>query len=92
MKGRAALSRLTFFYLVRRGVSYYHNECKLSHYADDTTFGCLFDILEKFGKVSGLPVNCEKLELAGLTPRKDQPKFLCCDKNLKWADGKVRIK
>ena len=60
MKGRAALSRLTFFYLVRRGVSYYHNECKVSHYADDTTFGCLFDILEKFGKVSGLPVNCEK--------------------------------
>ena len=46
-------------------------ECKLSQYADDTTLILdgtpkslerSFAILEKFGEVSGLQVNCEKTE------------------------------
>ena len=52
-----------------KGVTVGSTECKLSQYADDTTlildgtresFKRSFTILEKFGEVSGLRVNCAK--------------------------------
>ena len=49
-----------------------------------------FYILEKFGEVSGLRVNCEKTEALWIGSKKGSNKILCSDKNLKWADSKVR--
>ena len=43
-------------------------------------------ILERFGEISGLKVNCEKTEV--LLKRSNQ--ILCPDKNLTWANGKVK--
>ena len=52
-----------------KGITVGSTECKLGQYADDTTLildgtqellECSFAILDKFGKVSGLRVNCEK--------------------------------
>ena len=54
-----------------KGITVGSTECKLSQYADDTTLILdgtpkslerSFAILEKFGEVSGLQVNCEKTE------------------------------
>ena len=54
-----------------KGIAVGSTECNLSQYADDTTpildgtpksLERSFAILEKFGEVSGLRVNCEKTE------------------------------
>ena len=50
----------------------------------------LFTILEKFGKVLGLRVNCEKIEALWIGSKKGSNQILCSDKNLEWADGKVK--
>ena len=53
-----------------KGITVGRNKCKLNQYADDTTlildgtqksFEHSFAILEKFGEVSGLQVNGEKI-------------------------------
>ena len=49
-----------------------------------------FTILEKFGEVSGLRVNCEKTEALWIGSKKGSNQILCSDKNLKWSDGKVK--
>ena len=46
--------------------------------------------MEKFGEVSGLRVNCEKNEALWIGSKKGSNQILCSDKNLKWADSKVR--
>ena len=48
-----------------------------------------FRILE-FGEVSGLRVNCEKTEALWISSKKGSNQTICSDKNLKWADGKVK--
>ena len=76
-----------------KGVTVGSTECKLSQYADDTTLESLersFAILDKFGEVSGLRVNCEKTEALWIGSKKGSNQIICCDKNLKWADGKVK--
>ena len=54
-----------------KGIKVGSTKCKLSQYADHTTMildgsqkslQCLFAILEEFGEVLGLQVNCEKTE------------------------------
>ena len=49
-----------------------------------------FAILDKFGEVSGLRVNCEKTEALWIGSKKGSNQIICSDKNLKWADGKVK--
>ena len=82
-----------------KGITVGSTESKLSQYADDTTLILdgnqnslqrSFYILEKFGEVSGLRVNCEKTEALWIGSKKGSNQMLCSDKNLKWADSKVR--
>ena len=82
-----------------KGITVGSTECKLSQYADDTTLILdgnqnslqrSFYILEKFGEVSGLRVNCEKTEALWIGSKKGSNQISCSDKNLKWADSKVR--
>ena len=82
-----------------KGITVGSTECKLSQYADDTTLILdgnqtspqrSFYILEKFGEVSGLRVNCEKTEALWIGSKKGSNQNLCSDKNLKWVDSKVR--
>ena len=49
-----------------------------------------FAILDKFGEVSGLRVNCEKTEALWIGSKKGSNQIICSDKNLKWAEGKVK--
>ena len=82
-----------------KGITVDSTECKLSQYADDTTLILdgtqeslerSFAILEKFGEVSGLRVNCEKTEVLRIGSKKGSNQIICSHKNLKWADGKVK--
>ena len=82
-----------------KGITVDSTECKLSQYADDTTLILdgtqeslerSFVILEKFGEVSGLRVNCEKTEALWIGSKKGSNQIICSQKNLKWADGKVK--
>ena len=84
---------------VVKGITVGSTECKLSQYADDTTLILdgtqkslerSFAILEKFGEASGLRVNCEKTEALWIGSKKGSNQIICSDKNLKWADGKVK--
>ena len=50
-----------------------------------------FVILEKFGKVSSLRVNCEKTEALWIDSKKGSNQTICSEKKLKWADGKVKM-
>ena len=82
-----------------KGITVGSIECKLSQYADYTTLILdgtqkslerSFVIMEKFGEASGLQVNCEKTEALGIGSKKGSNQIICSDKNLKWADGKVK--
>ena len=82
-----------------KGITVGSTECKLSQYADDTTLILdgtqeslerSFAILDKFGEVSGLRVNCEKTEALWIGSNKGSNQIICPDKNLKWAEGKVK--
>ena len=83
-----------------KGITVGSTECKLSQYADDTalildgtqkSLQRSFAILEKFSEVSGLRVNCEKTEALWISSKKGSNQIICSDKNLKWADGKVKV-
>ena len=82
-----------------KGLSVGSTECKLSQFADDTTL--ILDgsqkslqrslyMLERFGEISGLRVNCEKTEVLWIGSLKGSNQILCPDKNLTWANGKVK--
>ena len=82
-----------------KGITADSTECKLGQYADDTTLildgtqeslESSFAISYKFGKVSGMRVNCEKTEALWIASKKGSNQIICSDKNLKWADGKVK--
>lgn len=57
---------------------------------NQTSLQRLFYILEKFGEVSGLRVNCEKPEALCIGSKKGSNQILCSDKNLKWVDRRVK--
>ena len=82
-----------------KGISVGNVECKLSQYADNTTMILdgseaslerSFTLLDSFGQLSGLRVNCEKLEVPWIGSKKESNQIMCPEKNLKWADGKVK--
>ena len=75
-----------------KGITVDSTECKFSQYADDATLildgtqeslECSFAILEKFGEVSGLRVNCEKAEALWIGSKKGSNQIICSHKNLK---------
>ena len=81
------------------GISVGNVECKLSQYADDTamildgsqaSLERSFALLDSFGQQSGLRVNCEKTEVLWIGSKKGSHQIMCPEKNLKWADGKVK--
>ena len=49
-----------------------------------------FALLDSFGQLSGLRVNCEKTEVLSIGSKKESNQIICPEKNLKWADGKVK--
>ena len=82
-----------------KGISVGNVECKLSQYADDTTMILdgsqtslerSFALLDSFGQLSGLRVNCEKTEVLWIGSKKESNQIICPEKNVKWADGKVK--
>jgi len=69
-------------------------ECKLSQYADDTTMILdgsqaslerSFALLDCFGQLSGLRVNCEETEVLWIGSKKGSNQITCPEKNLKWG-------
>ena len=82
-----------------KGIPVGSTECKLSQFADDTTL--ILDgsqkslerslyIPERFGEISGLKGNCEKTEVLWIGSLEKSNQILCPDKNLTWANGKVK--
>ena len=64
-------------------------ECKLSHYADDTTMILdglqaslerSFALLDSFGQLSGLRVNCGKTEVLWIGSKKGSNQIMCPEK------------
>ena len=83
-----------------KGITVDSTECKLSQHADDTTLILdgtqeslerSFAILEKFGEVSGLRVNCEKTEALWIGSKKGSNQIIYSHKNLKWAEARLRL-
>ena len=82
-----------------KGLSIGNVECKLSQFADDTALildGSLKSLqrspymLERFGEISGLRVNWEKTEVLWIGSFKGSNQILCPEKNLTWANSKVK--
>ena len=82
-----------------KGISIGNVECKLSQFADDTALildGSLKSLqrslymLERFGEISGLRVNWEKTEVLWIGSLKGSKQILCPEKNLTWANSKVK--
>ena len=82
-----------------KGISVGNIECKLSQYADDTTMILdgsqaslegSFALLDSFGQLSGLRVNCGKTEVLWIGSKKGSNQIMWPDKNLKWEDDRVK--
>ena len=82
-----------------KGISVGNVECKLNQYADDTTMILdglqaslqrSFALPDNFAQLSGLQVNCGKTEVLWIGSMKGSSQIMCPDKNLKWANGKVK--
>ena len=82
-----------------KGIPVGNVERKLSQYADDTTMILdgsqaslekSFALLDSFGQLSGLRVNCRKTEVLCRGSKKGSNQTMCPEKNLKWADSKVK--
>ena len=82
-----------------KGISVGNIECKLGQYADDTTMILdgsqaslegSFALLDSFGQLSGLRVNCGKTEVLWIGSKKGSNQIMSQKRNLKWADGKVK--
>ena len=83
-----------------KGISVGNIECILSQYTDDTTMILddsqaslerSFALLDSFCQLSGLGVNCGKTEVLWIGSKKGSNQIMCPEKNLKWADGKVKM-
>ena len=82
-----------------RGIKISDNECKISQYADDTTFILdgtrssierSFVLLNMFAKLSGLKVNYEKTEALWIGSFKNRTHKLAINQNIKWSIRKVK--
>ena len=82
-----------------RGIRISDNECKISQYADDTTFILdgtraslerSFVLLNIFAKLSGLKVNYEKTEALWIGSFKNRTDKLAINQNIKWSIRKVK--
>ena len=49
-----------------------------------------FALLDSFGQLSGLRVNCEKTEVLWIGSKTGSKQIMCPEKNLTWANGKVK--
>ena len=47
-------------------------------------------LLDSFGEMSGLRVNCEKTEVLWVGSKTGSNQIMCPEKNLTWANGKVK--
>ena len=81
-----------------RGIKVFDTECKISQYADDTTF--ILDgsqssfsrslyLLDTFALMSGLKVNYDKTEALWIGSRKGSQIIFPSGKPILWADEKV---
>jgi len=82
-----------------KGISVANVECKISQFVDDTTMNLdgsqvslerSFPLLDSFGQLSGLRVNCEKTEVLCIGSKTGSNQIMCPEKNLTWANGKVK--
>ena len=82
-----------------KGISVGNVECKISQFADDTTMILdgsqvslerSFALLDSFGQLPGLRVNCEKTEVLWVGSKTGSNQIMCPEKNLTWANGKVK--
>ena len=49
-----------------------------------------FALLDSFGQLCGLRVNCGKTEVLWIGSKKGSNQIMSQKRNLKWADGKVK--
>ena len=82
-----------------KGIHVLDTECKISQYADDTTLLLdgselslqkAFELLDKFGCISGLKVNYEKTEALWIGKLRHRNNSEFTDTRIKWAKGKVK--
>ena len=85
------------FFIVLKGIFVNNEEIKLSQYADDTTFildgtkdslSAAFNLLERFGSVSGLRLNYKKNEALWIGSNTGKKEKLFPEKDLKWPKPK----
>ena len=72
------------------GISYYANDTTMTLDGSQASLQRSFDLLDNFGQLSGLRVNCEKTEVLWIGSTKGSNQIMCPDKHLKWAGGKVK--
>ena len=82
-----------------KGITIYEQEIKISQYADDTTlildgsrvsFTNSFQLLDLFGKFSGLRLNNKKTELMWIGANAGKEVNFCPEKGFKWAKDRVQ--
>ena len=82
-----------------RGITVKAKNIKLSQYAGDTTLildGSIesleesLRLLDLFGEVSGLRLNCSKTEALWIGAKVNSDLKLCPENNFKWPKGKVK--
>ena len=93
---RGASYSYTQVYNEIKGISVGNVECKISQFADDTTvildgsqvsLERSFALLDSFGQLPGLRVNCEKTEVLWIGSRTGSNQIMCPEKKLdmgKW--------
>ena len=73
-----------------KGLSQYVDDAMMILDGSQASLEISFALLESFGQLSGLRVNCEKTEVLWIGSKKGSNQIICPEKNLKWADGKVQ--
>ena len=82
-----------------KGIVINGKEIKLSQYADDTTFVLngseeslkeSLNLLDTFGKASGLRLNCSKTEALWIGSNARSDFKICRERNFKWPKEKVK--
>lgn len=82
-----------------KGIKINETECKISQYADDTTIfldgsknalQASLDILDRFGKISGLKINNSKTEVLWIGALSKKTDIFLPERSLKWTTGSVK--